>query len=174
MVEEMSHAPLSGAIQNLFGTGDENVRLLEKLLHVHIALRSGEMPLTISETGEDGVCQMRALLGLKDMITNVNLPNRGQIPNLPMGAVVETNAAFRDGQLTPLLAGPVPASIYPLISRIAGLQAQVAEAAWERDLDKAFYAFINDPLMDLDVPTARKLFDEMVDNTKAYLTEYFR
>ena len=136
------------------------------------ALRSGAEPLTIRETGEDGVAQMRALLGLKDLITNVNLPNRGQIPNLPMGAVVETNAAFRDSALTPLLAGPIPASIYPLISRIVGLQAQVAEAAWERDLDKAFYAFINDPLMDLDVPTARKLFDEMVHNTKAYLKDY--
>ena len=43
MVEEMREAPLSGAIQNLFGAGDENVRLLEHLLGVHIALRGGEI-----------------------------------------------------------------------------------------------------------------------------------
>lgn len=43
MTDEMSRAPISGAIQNLFGTGDENVRLLESLLGVHIALRSGEI-----------------------------------------------------------------------------------------------------------------------------------
>ena len=30
-------------MQNLFGTGDENIRRLEQLLHVHIALRGGEM-----------------------------------------------------------------------------------------------------------------------------------
>jgi len=41
--DEMSKAPVSGAIQNLFGTGDENVRLLENLLGVRIALRSGEI-----------------------------------------------------------------------------------------------------------------------------------
>jgi len=43
LTQEMREAPLSGAIQNLFGAGDENVRLLEHLLGVHIALRSGEI-----------------------------------------------------------------------------------------------------------------------------------
>ena len=43
MTEERNRAPISGAIQNLFGTGDENVRLLETLLGVHIALRGGEI-----------------------------------------------------------------------------------------------------------------------------------
>lgn len=50
MVEEMSQAPISGAIQNLFGAGDENVRLLEQLLDVHIALRGGEITV---EGGEE-------------------------------------------------------------------------------------------------------------------------
>ena len=43
MTEERNRAPISGAIQTLFGTGDENVRLLETLLGVHIALRGGEI-----------------------------------------------------------------------------------------------------------------------------------
>ena len=43
MVEEMRYAPVSGAIQNLFGTGDENVRLLEQLLEVQVSLRGGEI-----------------------------------------------------------------------------------------------------------------------------------
>jgi len=43
LTQEHHQAPISGAIQNLFGTGDENVRLLEALLHVHISLRGGEI-----------------------------------------------------------------------------------------------------------------------------------
>ena len=43
MTQEMKEAPLSGAIQNLFGAGDENVRLLEQLLDVRVALRGGEI-----------------------------------------------------------------------------------------------------------------------------------
>ena len=83
-------------------------------------LISGEEDVKIKGTGEEGVNQIRALLGLCDLVTNVNLPNRGQIPNLPLGAVVETNAVFRANSLDPVLAGPIPAPIYPLIARICG------------------------------------------------------
>ena len=137
-------------------------------------IRSGKLPVTLAKTGEDGVNQMRALLGLSEMITNVNLPNMGQIPNLPLGAVVETNATFRDDKVIPVMAGNIPTSIHPLIARIVDEQEMIVEAALNRDLELAFVAFANDPLVRLSVEDARKLFDEMVENTKAYLTEYFK
>ncbi len=43
MADEQSFASASGALQSLFGTGDENIRLLEHLMHVKIALRGGEL-----------------------------------------------------------------------------------------------------------------------------------
>ncbi len=134
---------------------------------------SGEEAVKLAKTGEEGVLQMRALLGLSDLVTNVNIPNMGQIPNLPLGAVVETNAAFRDGTLTPVCAGEVPKEICALIQRNVSEQLLVAEAVRERDLDKAFLAFANDPLVDLAPAEARKLFDEMVEGTKQYLKDYF-
>ena len=137
-------------------------------------LSSGEEQVRIEETGEDGVRQIRALLGLEDYITNVNLPNVGQISNLPMGVVVETNAAFRDDSVTPLLSGDLPEGVLQLVSRHADAQTIVARAARERDLELAFKAFANDPLVNLDLVTARKLFDEMVENTKEYLSEYIK
>lgn len=39
----MKGAPESGAIQDLFGAGDENILLLEQLMDVRIALRGGEI-----------------------------------------------------------------------------------------------------------------------------------
>ncbi len=133
---------------------------------------SGEEDVRILPTGEEGVNQIRALLGLSDLVTNVNLPNVGQIPNLPMGAVVETNAVFRANSLEPVFAGELPETIYPLIARIAAEQDNVSEAIARRDLDKIFVAFANDPLVTCNIKDARKLFDEMCDNTKAYLTSY--
>ena len=116
---------------------------------------------------------MRALLGLRDLVTNVNIPNYGQVTNLPIGAVVETNATFRTNELEPVFVGDIPEAIYPLISRICGQQELTVEAAMERDLEKAFRVFMNDPLAPLSMEDARKLFDEMVENTKAYLGDYF-
>ncbi len=43
MSEDMRGAAQSAAIQNLFGTGDENMRQLERLTGVHISLRGGEI-----------------------------------------------------------------------------------------------------------------------------------
>ncbi len=135
-------------------------------------MRNGTTPVTIKLTGEEGVIQMEALLGLRELCTNVNIPNRGQIPNLPLGAVVETNAVFRSGSLTPVVAGDIPNEIYPLISRICFEQEKVAEGIKNRDIDTIFEAFASDPLVTCTRDEARALFNEMVDNTKAYLTSY--
>lgn len=135
-------------------------------------LVSGERIFEIKETGEEGVNQIRALLGLCDFVSNVNLPNLGQIPNLPIGAVVETNASFRSDSVTPIFAGEIPKEIYPLIVRIVAEQELIMEAGAMRDLEKAFQAFVSDPLVSLDLKDARLLFNEMVENTKEYLQEY--
>ena len=133
---------------------------------------NGTRKVDVKDTGEEGVMMMEALLGLSDMVTNVNIPNVGQIPNLPLGAVVETNATFTGGGVKPVMAGNIPMSIYPLISRIVGIQETVLEAAFTGDLDLAFQAFANDPLVTINRNDAKALFDEMIDNTKEYLTDY--
>ena len=137
-----------------------------------LRLASGEQKFEIAETGEDGVKQIRAILGLHDLVTNVHMPNKGQIPNLPFDSVVETNAIFRSNSVQPVNAGDIPPEIYSLISRIVGAQEMIVEAGLKRDLDLAFKVFVNDPLVRLSLSDARKLFDEMIDNTKEYLTMY--
>ena len=146
---------------------------LQDRLARSMRLYTGEEQITISQTGEEGVQQMRALLGLREMVTNVNIPNQGQIPNLPVGAVVETNAHFCAGGVRPVYAGPIPDSVYPLVSRICGIQELISQAAENRDLEEAFRAFLMDPNMPLSIGDARKLFDEMVARTKGYLGSYF-
>ncbi len=162
-VNEMKFAltPVSWRKQDLQNRLDRSRRLL-----------SGEEAPVINNTGEEGVHQMRALLGLCDLVTNVNIPNRGQIPNLPLGAVVETNAIFRTNEVTPVMAGEIPCEIYPLVSKICSEQEAVSKAIAERDLDAIFDAFASDPLVTCSLSDARKMFDEMVENTKKYLTDY--
>lgn len=136
-------------------------------------LRSGEEAISIKDSDEEGVQQMRAILGLTaPLVTNVNLPNRGQISNLPMGAVVETNAVFSAGCVTPVQAGEVPKTIYPLISRVCGEQELINESVANRDLAGIFSAFVADPLVTCGFEDAKALFKEMVLNTKTYLGSY--
>ena len=137
------------------------------------SLRTGEEKVQLSFTGEEGVHQMRAILGLcEPLVTNVNIPNRGQIPSLPIGAVVETNAVFCAGSVTPMMAGEVPTEIYPMVARVCGEQEAVSKAIAERDLQKIFDVFVCDPLVTCSYEDAKALFKEMVLNTKDYLTSY--
>ena len=86
--------------------------------------------------------------------------------------MVETNAIFRSNSLTPVFAGPIPKEIYPLVARICAEQEVVSEGIAERDLNKLFNAFANDPLVTCSVEDAKKLFKEMCENTKEYLEMY--
>lgn len=136
-------------------------------------LVSGKVEPKITPTGEDGVMQIRSLLGLTEMVTNVNVPNVGQISNLPLGAVVETNAIFRLNEVKPVFAGEVPKPLYALIAHIVGEQEALDVAIAERSLEKAFNVFVCDMQVSISLEKAKELFDKMVENTKHYLKEYF-
>lgn len=135
-------------------------------------LISGEKQIEIKPTGEEGVLQIMALLGLKNITTNVNLPNLGQIPNVPFGAVVETNAFFSAGKIIPVHAGEIPLSIKPLIDNNIAVQMMTLEAAWERSTEKAYIAFSSQLQNSLSQNDSRELFDTMFENTKEYLNDY--
>lgn len=136
-------------------------------------LQSGAAAFEHGDTGEEGVNQIRALLGLDAFVTNVNVPNVGQIPNLPLGAVVETNALFSKDSVRPLMAGDVPGGVLSLMLPTAINQLTTVRAGLTRDLDLAFRAFCTDRLCDrLSPAEAQALFDEMLANTKDYLPGY--
>ncbi|MBN1257652.1 MAG: alpha-glucosidase/alpha-galactosidase [Planctomycetes bacterium] len=133
-------------------------------------LLSGEDEVEIKPTGEEGVQQMCALLGLEDMVTNVNMANIGQAGGIPLGAVVETNALFRKGAIKPVIAGTLPPAVNSLVLKHVYNQETIVEAGIKKDKALAFAAFVNDPLVSsLTTRDAEKLFNEMIQNTRKYL-----
>lgn len=150
-----------------FNLEKERLEKTEKLI-------SGEEKLEIVPSGEEGVQQICAIAGLSRMVTNVNVPNRGQIGNLPLGAVVESNASFTGDSVQPVYAGNVEEPVAAIMRRHISNQKLLIEAALTGDYDLAFKAFINDPNVYLPLDEARKLFDEMLELTKEYLPFYDR
>lgn len=148
---------------------------LKKRLARQARLLSGEEALELKGSGEEGHLLIKALLGLGDMVSNVNVPNRGQVENLPLGAVVETNALFRRDEISPVLAGAIPAGIDALVMRHALGQEATVKAALACDRELAFDAFMNDPQMGgVSLSDGRALFDDMIRNTLTYLPEAWR
>ena len=133
-------------------------------------LLSGHEDPDFKGSDEEGHLMLGALLGLGDMTTNVNIPNRGQIPNLPLGAIVETNALFRAGEIAPVYAGPMDGNIQALTARHVLNQQNTLQAALTCDRGLALTTFMNDPLMSrVDWADGERLFDRMLAAQRAYL-----
>lgn len=133
-------------------------------------LISGREPLVLKPSGEEGHLLLKALLGLGDLVSNVNLPNRGQIANLPFGAVVETNALFGYNRIEPVLAGNVPAAILPLVARHIDNQENALHAALTCDRVVGFASFMNDPQMgSVSLADGKQLFEDMLETQRGYL-----
>ncbi|MDO9628449.1 MAG: alpha-glucosidase/alpha-galactosidase [Acholeplasmataceae bacterium] len=132
-----------------------------------------EEKIKIEPSGEEGILQLKALLGLSSLLTNVNIINKGQIPNLPLGHVVETNALFRRDEVRPIYSGPMPD--FPLEFTRIHIQNHkfLLQAFDENDLSYARYAFHQDPLVKHLLPQDLDLmFDEIVEATEPYLSYY--
>ena len=121
----------------------------------------GSIPLKLQNSGEEMVQMVKALLGMGDLMTNVNVENQGQISNLPLRAVVETNALFSRDRVQPLAAGALPAGVHGLVARHIADQEMIIEAALARDEDLAFQAVFNDPTTGLPIDQAWKMFKEI-------------
>lgn len=145
---------------------------LKKRLEKSRVMASGEQDVALEPSGEEGALLMKALTGLDRVVSNVNLPNRGQIANLPLGAVVETNAVFSRDSVQPVLAGELPETIRQLILPHVEDHRLTLEAALTCDREPVVKAFLNDPNVRAkctDVEAVRALVEEMLAGTAAYL-----
>ena len=139
-----------------------------------VAMAKGELELKPENSGEELVRMLRALSGLETLVSNVNLPNVGQMPGMPLGSIVETNCVFTHGMVKPVTAKALPAGALALVQQACANVDLTCEGIRERNLDKLFAAFMNQALCsNLSLEDGRKLFDTMCENTKEYLAPYY-
>lgn len=154
--------PVQWRIDNLRRAEEKTTRLVEGLEEVK-PYRSGE----------EGIRQIRALLGFETFLTNVNSINRGQAEDLPIGQVVETNALFRYDNLQPIHSGRLPKAVQSMVERHMDNHRLVMDAYRSKDVSYAVQALANDPLCShLDFLTVKRMFDEMAVKLSPYLSHY--
>ena len=131
-------------------------------------LASGEEKFEIHQSGEEAIILIKALCGLGQVITNVNIPNAArQISNFPCDAVVETNALFERDAIRPLYAGAMPENIYNLMEPHIKAHDLILQAALTFDRELVVQAFMDDPLVKgkATLDETRQLVDDMINAT---------
>jgi alpha-galactosidase len=94
-------------------------------------------------------------------INSVNVPNRGYVPNLPEGAIVEVPATADGGGVTPEVMPPIAEPLAEFMRVQIELQELVVTSALSGDPAPAFEALRNDPLSPSDEASCRRIFDEL-------------
>jgi len=139
-----------------------------------IAMAEGKKEFPVKKSDEEAVELLKALLGFETMVSNVNMPNRGQMPQMPFGSIAETNCVFSNDCVSPVVSKPLPTGAENLVYRCCVNVDNAYEAIKERNLEKVFQAFADQPLCNcLTIEKARELFCEMCRNTREYLEPYF-
>jgi alpha-galactosidase len=130
------------------------------------AYREGTKTMTPLSSGEEGIRMVKALMGLESLVSNVNLPNQGQMPDLPRDVVVETNAVFSLDGIAPIVGGALPTDLRHLVMHHVLAQEGIIEAVFEEDYEKAFRVFSQDlAIQTVSLTEARALFDRMCAKT---------
>ena len=139
-----------------------------------IEYANGTVPFPLEGSSEEAVDLMKALMGMKTIVSNVNLPNRGQMSQMPLGSIVETNCVFSNNQVKPVVSKELPIAAANLVYRnLANIETTYLGIK-NRDLSLLFSAFVNQPLCSsLTMEQCSQLFREMCLNTRAYLDPYF-
>jgi alpha-galactosidase len=100
----------------------------------------------------------------------MNLPNVGQIANLPQEAVVETMGMVDQSGAHPITFGALPLGIQAVLERHVRSQEMTVEAALTGDPELALQVLLNDPLSGrLTLSQTTKMLDELIEANIGYL-----
>ena len=122
--------------------------------------------------------------GALEMIENVacagkhyhlaaNLPNVGQIVNLPYGAIVETPVMVDGAGIHPIHIGSLPESIAELCRRELMIAQLGVDAAVEGNYEKALQCLLLDPVI-RDLDSAKHILDDYLKTYKDHLPQFWK
>lgn len=122
--------------------------------------------------GANEVIEALACAG-NDYHLAVNLPNTGQINNLPLNAIVETPAVLSGMGVLPVSVGAIPDGVVELLRRELAVVRLCVDSVVEGDRQKALQCLLLDPVItDLDV--AKLILDDYLNTYKDMLPTFWQ
>jgi len=133
---------------------------------------SQRAPLSLAPSGEEQLADViAALVGVKSDRFIVDVPNRGQIANLPMDAVVEVSADVSAQNVEPICVSPLPRAVHQIVLGHVLRQEMIVDAALHGDRHLALEALSNDPLIS-DWEHTPQMLDELLYANRDYLPQF--
>jgi alpha-galactosidase len=146
--------------------GHEEIRLMGEGKHPIDALK-----LTDSEGALEVI---EAISGVDNLYHQaMNLPNIGQIPNLPLNAMVETPGVLTGMGAQPLPVGALPEGAAELCRRELAVGKLCVDAVVEGNRQKALQCLLLDPVI-TDLDLANEILDDYLTTYRQYLPTFWK
>lgn len=153
-------------------TIEERREMLGKNRKYALALASGKEKIP-SRSRETAMDIIKAFVTNTPFVDVVNLPNAGQIDNLPRGAVVETLGLVDSSGFAPIGIGSMPEPLRTLLETHCQIQKKTLEAALTGNKELALKALTLDPLCAKLAPSdIRKMGLELMEATRDFLPQF--
>jgi alpha-galactosidase len=120
--------------------------------------------IEVKKSHEFAAEMMNAIVTDTPYVAYANLPNRGQVPQLPMGATVETPTLVDANGCQPTTVTDIPPQLVALMRTQINVQELVVRALVEENLDHVYHAAYMDPhtAAELDLRQIRSLVTDLL------------
>jgi alpha-galactosidase/6-phospho-beta-glucosidase family protein len=135
------------------------------------AMVEGRDPIPLDHSPEESADIIAAMANGRPFRAIVNVPNTGQIDNLPREAIVETLAEVGATGVNPIGVGALPPGILNTLHPHVLNQELLVDAALTGDRQLALQALLGDPLV-RDYRAAPKLMDELLEAHAELLPQF--
>ena len=158
------------SFETTIAEGDETFAAMEKE-----AFESQPLPVDYFER-EEGDHELvmdiiNAIRNNKELTVSANLPNTGQVSNLPRHAIIESPAVTKNGNLHALQQDPLPPAIVGTLATRYQWVETIVESALEGSRDKFIQALVLDGYVE-SFDMATKLADELLAEQASYLPQF--
>jgi len=139
------------------------------------SMAEGVMPVdALLETDSEGALELieNKARGGTHYHLAANLPNVGQIANLPTGAIIETPVVVDGGGIHPVHVGALPAAIAELCRRELAAVQLCVDAAVTGDRRTALQCLLLDPVIS-DMHQAGQILDDYLTSYREYLPQFW-
>jgi alpha-galactosidase len=158
------------SFETTIAEGDETFAAMEK-----DAFDSQPLPVEYFER-EEGDHELvmdiiNAIRNGQEVIFSTNLPNQGQVANLPRDAIIESPAVTKSGSLHALQQEPLTSAIAGTLATRYEWVETIVESALEGSRDKFIQALVLDGYVE-SFDMAINLADELLAEQAAYLPQF--
>ena len=128
----------------------------------------------VSKSHEFAAELMNAIVTDTPYVAYGNLPNHGQIPQLPKGAVVETPCLVNGNGLQPSVVNDIPPQLIAMMRTQINVQELTVRALVEENREYIYHAAMMDPhtAAELDLRQIRNLVDDMLAAHAGWVPEW--